>query len=302
VSSLFAETRDLLAREGLAPRKRLGQHFLVDRAVVERMVALAEIGPQDVVLEIGPGLGALTEALAARAARLYVIECDRGLCQVLRRKFEADPTVRVLEGDALRIDLHDVIPEETVKVVASLPYNVAVPILFRLLDERRVFSDLTVMMQREVAQRLVAAAGSRVYGAPSVLFQLYAQVLGRFRVAPSAFYPRPQVTSEVLRLHLAAEPRVAVADPRLFTALVRAAFGQRRKTLRNALQALPPQRALAPAVWEDIFVATGIDGRVRGETLDPTAFAALAAAAGRALAAAAAPRAAPVSRPHVRSS
>jgi 16S rRNA (adenine1518-N6/adenine1519-N6)-dimethyltransferase len=297
VSSLFAETRELLAREGLAPRKRLGQHFLVDRAVVERMITLAEVGPQDVVLEIGPGLGPLTVALAARAARLYVIECDRGFCQVLRRKFAAASTVRVIEGDALRIDLHAAIPEETVKVVASLPYNVAVPILFRLLDERRVFSDVTVMMQREVAQRLAAAVGSRAYGAPSVLFQLYARVLGRFRVPPPAFYPRPQVTSEVLRLHLAAEPRVAVADPRLFAALVRAAFGQRRKTLRNALQALPPQSALAPAVWDAVFVTAGVDGRARGETLDPMAFAALADAAGRVLADTGGARAAPTSRP-----
>ena len=282
MSSLFAQTRDLLARDGLAPRKRLGQHFLVDRAAVARMVGLAEIGPQDAVLEIGPGLGALTEALAARAARLYVIECDRGLCQVLQRKFAAQPAVRVIEGDALRIDLRDVIAEDKVKVVASLPYNVAVPILFRLLDERRVFSDLTVMLLREVAERLVAAAGSRAYGVPSVLFQLYAQVLGRFRVPPSAFYPRPHVTSEVLRLRLAAEARVAVDDPRLFAALVRAAFGRRRKTLRNALQALPAERALPPAVWDDIFAATGIDGRARGETLDLAAFAALADAAGRA--------------------
>ncbi len=284
MTGLSAETRALLAEEGLAPRKRLGQHFLVDRNVVARMVALAEIAPHEAVLEIGPGLGALTDALAARAARLYVIEYDRGLCDVLRRKLAHVSHVRILEGDALRIDLRGAIPEGTVKVVASLPYNVAVPILFRLLDERAIFSDLTVMLQREVAERLLARPGSRAYGAPSVLFQLYAEPCGRFRVPPSAFYPRPQVTSEVIRIRLCREPRVPVDDPALLRAVVRATFNQRRKMLRNALQTLPARLALPPEAWESVFAATGIDGRVRGETLDLTAFAALADAAGRALA------------------
>jgi len=284
VSDLAGEARAQLALAGLAPRKRLGQHFLVDRGVIERMVELAEVGPGDTVLEIGPGLGALTDVLAVRAARLYLIEYDRGLCEVLRRKFAGTPEVRVIEGDATRVDLRRVVAEGKAKVVASLPYNVAIPILFRLLDERLVFADLTVMMQREVAERLVAAAGSPAYGAPSLLFQLYARVIGRFRVPASAFYPRPQVTSEVLRLALAPEPRVAVHDPWLFTAIVRAAFNQRRKMLRNALQSLPPQAALPPAAWESIFAATGIDGRARGETLDVAAFAALTDAAEWALA------------------
>jgi 16S rRNA (adenine1518-N6/adenine1519-N6)-dimethyltransferase len=208
VTGLSAETRALLAREGLAPRKRLGQHFLVDRNVVTRMVDLAEVAPDDVVLEIGPGLGALTDVLSARAARLYLVEYDRGLADVLRRKFAQVPHVHVIEGDALKVDLAAAVPEPRVKVVASLPYNVSVPILFRLLEERRVFADVTVMLQREVADRLLARPATRAYGAPSVLFQLYARVRGRFRVPSSAFYPRPQVVSEVIRLVLAPEPLV----------------------------------------------------------------------------------------------
>lgn len=285
MTGLSAETRALLAQEGLAPRKRLGQNFLVDRHVIARMIALAEITPNEAVLEIGPGLGALTDALAARAARLYVIEYDRGLCDVMRRKLAHLPDVRVLEGDALRLDLRGAVPEGTVKVVASLPYNVAVPILFRLLDERAIFSDLTVMVQREVADRLLARPGTRAYGAPSVIFQLYAELRGRFRVPPSAFYPRPQVTSEVIRVQLRAEPRVPVADPALLRALVRAAFNQRRKMLRNAVQTMPPRLALTSDAWEAVFAAAGVDARARGETLDLAAFAALADAAGRALAA-----------------
>jgi len=282
VSGLSAETRALLAQEGLAPRKRLGQHFLVDRGVVGRMLDLAAIAPDEAVVEIGPGLGALTDELAARAARLYVIEYDRGLCAVLRRKFAQAPTVRVIEGDALEIDLRSAVLEGTAKVVASLPYNVAVPILFRLLDERAIFPDLTVMIQREVAERLLARPGTRIYGAPSVLFQLYAEPLGRFRVPPSAFYPRPQVTSEVIRVRLSLEPRVPVTDPALLRALVRAAFGQRRKMLRNALQTLPPRFALAAESWLDVFATAGIDARARGETLDLAAFAALTDAAAQA--------------------
>ncbi len=290
MSRLSLEVRTLLAREGLAPRKHLGQHFLVDRAVIERMVQLAEVEPTDVVLEIGPGTGALTEVLGARAARLYLIEYDRGLSELLRRRYAEVSSVRVIHGDALRIDLRAEIPEGRVKVVASLPYNVSVPILFRLLEERRVFSDVTVMVQREVAERLVAGPGTSAYGAPSLLFQLYAEVHGRFRVPAAAFYPRPQVVSEVLRMRFAAAPRVPVEDPRLFAALVRAAFNQRRKMLRNALLGSSGCEMLSPAAWDAVLVAAGVDGRARGETLDMRAFATLADEAGRAIAAASRPR------------
>ncbi|MEO6029825.1 MAG: rRNA adenine dimethyltransferase family protein, partial [Candidatus Binatia bacterium] len=128
--SLAAETRALLQREGLAPRKSLGQHFLVDSRVIARMADLAEVTKRDAVLEIGPGVGALTDVLAERAARLYIVEYDRGLSVVLRRKFASNPEVKVIEGDALEVDLRGEVPETEVKVVASLPYNISVPILF----------------------------------------------------------------------------------------------------------------------------------------------------------------------------
>jgi 16S rRNA (adenine1518-N6/adenine1519-N6)-dimethyltransferase len=290
MTRLAAETRALLQREGLAPRKSLGQHFLVDPSVIGRMVDLAEVSDKDAVLEIGPGVGALTDVLAERAARLYIVEYDRGLSIVLRRKFAAHPEVKVIEGDALEVDLRGEIPETEVKVVASLPYNVSVPILFRLIEERHVFPDLTVMVQKEVADRLLAKVDTRAYGAPSVLFQLYAEPRGRFRVGSSAFYPRPQVASEVLRVRLAAKPRVPVEEPRLLAAIVRAAFNQRRKMLRNAVQTLPAPLALPPPVWEEVFAAAGVDGRARGETLDLATFARLSDAAGAALDAAGVPR------------
>lgn len=293
MSRLAAETRELLKREGLAPRKSLGQHFLVEPGVITRMVELAEVTDRDAVLEIGPGVGALTDVLAARAARLYVVEYDRGLSVVLRRKYAAQPEVKVIEGDALEVDLRGEIPETEVKVVASLPYNVSVPILFRLIEERLVFPDVTVMIQKEVADRLLAKVDTKAYGAPSVLFQLYAEPRGRFRVGSSAFYPRPQVASEVIRVHLHENPRVPVEEPRLMGAIVRAAFNQRRKMLRNAIQTLPAPLTLPPPVWEDVFAAAGIDGRVRGETLDLPTYARLSDAAGKALDAAGVPRRTP---------
>lgn len=293
MSRLAAETRALLQREGLAPRKSLGQHFLVDQSVISRMVGLAEVSERDVVLEIGPGVGALTDVLAQRAARLYIVEYDRGLAVVLRRKFASHPEVKVIEGDALEVDLRGEVPETEVKVVASLPYNVSVPILFRLIEERHVFPDLTVMVQKEVADRLLAKVGTRAYGAPSVLFQLYAEPVGRFRVSSSAFYPRPQVASEVLRVRLAPTPRVPVEEPRLLAAVVRAAFNQRRKMLRNAVQTLAEPLALPPPVWDEVFAAAGVDPRARGETLDLATFARLSDAAGKALDAAGVPRRAP---------
>ena len=284
MSRLAAETRALLQSEGLAPRKRLGQHFLVDPGVIARMVDLAEVGPDDAILEIGPGVG---------AARLYVVEYDRGLCVVLRRKFAAHPEVRVIEGDALAVDLRGEIPETEVKVVASLPYNVSVPILFRLIEERHVFPDLTVMVQHEVADRLLARVDTRAYGVPSVLFQLYAEPRGRFKVGSSAFYPRPQVASDVLRVRLSPLPRVAVDEPRLMAAIVRAAFNQRRKMLRNAVQTMTAPLALPPPVWEEVFASAGVDGRARGETLDLATFARLSNEAGKALDAAGVPRRTP---------
>jgi 16S rRNA (adenine1518-N6/adenine1519-N6)-dimethyltransferase len=290
MTRLAAETRALLQREGLAPRKSLGQHFLVDQGVIARMLDLAEVGDRDAVLEIGPGVGALTDVLAERAARLYIVEYDRGLAAVLRRKFADHERVKVIEGDALEVDLRGEVPEPEVKVVASLPYNVSVPILFRLIEERHVFPDVTVMIQKEVADRLLAKVDTRAYGAPSVLFQLYAEPIGRFRVSSSAFYPRPQVASEVIRVRLSRTPRVAVEEPRLMAAVVRAAFSQRRKMLRNAVQTLSDPAALPPATWDEVFAAAGIDGRVRGETLDLATFARLSDATGKALDAAGVPR------------
>ena len=260
--------RETLGDLGLRPRRRWGQNFLVDLRVADRIVAAAEAAGRE-VLEIGPGLGALSDRLAAQAKALVLVEIK--LVNVLlreRERFAEQGHVRVVEGDALEIDLAALFPEnERAVVVANLPYSVASQILIRLLDERRRFSHLVLMLQREVAERLVARPGTRSYGVLSIWTALYASPAVLFHVSAGAFHPRPKVESTVVRLSLQDEPRVTIRDEEIFRAIVRASFGQRRKTLRNALSALPVEGALEYA---------GIDPRRRGETLDLEEFARLA--------------------------
>jgi len=271
------EAREALAAAGLAPRRRWGQNFLCDPAVARRIVETAEIDPRTIALEIGPGLGALTDELAARAGRLYLIEIDPVLAERLAGRYADNPRVRVVTGDVLALALDDVVRDERVTVVANLPYNIASPILFRLLDLRARFPRAVVMLQREMAIRLVPRPGGADYGVTSVLLQTYADVRIAFGVSRRSFLPRPDVDSAVVDVRWSAAPRVAVGDAGLFRDVVRAAFGQRRKMLRNALAALAAARATtATAVLE----RAGIAPTARAETLDLDAFARLARACG----------------------
>jgi len=269
------EAREALAAAGLRPRKRWGQHFLCDPAVARRIVEVAGLGPGSAVLEIGPGLGALTGELAARAGRLYLVEIDPGLVARLRASHGDDPRVRIVEGDILTLPLAEIVTESGVTVVANLPYNVATPVLFRLLDLRARFPRAVVMLQREMALRLAARPGGGDYGVTSVLVQAFATIRIAFGVSRRSFMPRPDVDSAVLDIRWSAEPRVDLGDVDLFRAVVRAAFGQRRKMLRNALAALVAGRGRTA---EAVFAQAGIAPTARAETLDLAAFARLARA------------------------
>jgi len=271
------EARAALAAAGLRPRKRWGQHFLCDPGVARRIVETAEVGPGSVVLEIGPGLGALTDELAARAARLYLVEIDRGLVERLRSRHGDDPRVRIIVGDVLEVPLAEVVTEPQATVVANLPYNIATPVLFRLLDLRERFPRAVVMLQREMAARLAARPGTADYGVTSVLVQAFAEVRVAFRVSRQSFVPRPEVDSAVVDLRWSPGPRADVGDAVLFREIVRAAFGQRRKMLRNALFALATRLGLDA---EAALVRAGIAPTARAETLDLAAFARLARAFG----------------------
>ena len=267
--TLLQQARFALGELGIRPHKRLGQHFLIDADVIQRMVTAADIRPEDTVLEIGPGLGALSELLAKQAGQLILVETDATLADRLTARFTHDMHVQMIVADFLRLEPKEVFQAQSLKVVASLPYNAATPILFRLLAHRTQFPQATVMLQREVAERITASPGTKAYGVLSVLIQLYATPEAVCSVGPRSFFPAPQVHSQVIQLIFHKEPRVAVADEGLFRRIVKAAFNQRRKTLRNAL------RGVGGADLEAIGQRADIDLQRRGETLSLEAFARL---------------------------
>jgi 16S rRNA (adenine1518-N6/adenine1519-N6)-dimethyltransferase len=222
----------------LRPRKSLGQNFLRDDRIARKIVDA--IGPDsgDVIMEIGPGEGALTRHLLASGATLVLVELDERAVAGLRQLYEG-PGVRILHQDVLTVDLAALAASmntERLRVVGNIPYSITTPILFHVLDHREQVRDLTMMVQREVARRLAAAPKTKAYGILSVFCQLFADVEVLFDVQPGSFYPRPDVTSSVVRLAMLHAPRYAVRDEQFFRAMVRAVFGKRRKTLRNALR------------------------------------------------------------------
>jgi 16S rRNA (adenine1518-N6/adenine1519-N6)-dimethyltransferase len=272
------DARAALAAAHLRPHKRWGQHFLCDPGVVRRIVETAALASDASVLEIGPGLGALTDALAARAGRLHLVEIDRGLAARLTERYADRPHVRVIVGDVLTLPLDTIVDAPETTVVANLPYNITTPILFRLLELRRRFPRAVVMMQREVATRLAARPGGKAWGVLPALVQTFAEVRVAFRVSPHAFLPPPKVESAVVEIRWSAAARVDVGDVDGYRAVVRAAFGQRRKTLRNALGALARDRGLDAGALGAAFARAGVDPGTRAERLSTADFARLARA------------------------
>jgi 16S rRNA (adenine1518-N6/adenine1519-N6)-dimethyltransferase len=253
-------------------RRALGQHFLRDHRIARAIVDAAAPGASDLVVEIGPGRGALTGELARRAGRLVVLEVDRALLPPLRASF---PEAEVVEADARSWDYRGLTrpPGGRVLVVGNLPYSVGTAILMAMVEARAI-DEMVVMLQREVAERVAAAPGSKIYGSLSVLVQLGWDAAVVLRVPPTAFRPPPKVESAVLRLRALPGPRVAVADEVHFQRVVRAAFAQRRKTLANSLAA---GLGLSVAAVRDHLLRAGIDPGRRAETLDLGEFARLAA-------------------------
>jgi 16S rRNA (adenine1518-N6/adenine1519-N6)-dimethyltransferase len=265
-----AEIRELAARLGVTPTKKLGQNFVHDPNTVRRIVAAAGLRPDDVVLEVGPGLGSLTLALVGAAAHVHAVEIDPKLAAELSRTVTA-ANLTVHTADAMRVSADGFRPPPTM-LVANLPYNVAVPVVLHLLAELPTLRGGLVMVQKEVADRLVAGPGSKVYGIPSVKLAWYADSRSAGRVPPAVFWPVPNVDSGLVAFNRR-EPPPGV-DRRAVFAVVDAAFAQRRKTLRAALAgwAGGPDRA------EKVLVAAGISPQERGEALTVAEFAAIAAA------------------------
>jgi 16S rRNA (adenine1518-N6/adenine1519-N6)-dimethyltransferase len=244
----------------MGKKKSLGQHFLIDKNIARKIVQTAGIRPDETVLEIGPGRGVLTRLLIPQAKRLIAIELDRGLHRNLEEEFNGAPNFSITHGDALDYPYESI--ESPFKVVSNLPYSITTPLLFRLLELGDKVSGMTLMIQKEVADRIVAGPGSKTYGPLSVAVQLYAEPKIRFSVSPTCFLPRPKVASAVIQLHRSADLRVPVGE-RFFLQTVKAAFGHRRKTLQNSLK----DSGLETETIRQALESSGIAGARRAETL-----------------------------------
>ena len=266
-----AQVRELLARHGLAPSRERGQNFLVDERIAGELVELAGVGPSDSVIEVGTGLGILTRALAQRGERVLTIEVDAGLVRALRAEPLLPANAELVHADALALDWPALVRERNAtRVVANLPYAISAPILRTLLDLRGQLADWSVMIQRDVADRLLAPPGSRTYSSLTVLHALCATLRRARDLPPSLFFPIPNVRSSFVRMTPRPDAPHGAAELARIEDVVRAAFGQRRKTLANALRGagLPDPVAACAAL--------GIDPRARAESLPPETFRALA--------------------------
>lgn len=251
-------------------RKRFGQNFLHDPLVIDRIHAAIDARPGERLVEIGPGQGAITERLLTRAGALDVIELDRDLIEPLRRRLGGLGELRIHNADALDFDLRALAdPEGTasLRLVGNLPYNISTPLLFHFLDQLDVLQDMHLMLQKEVVDRIVAEPGDKTYGRLSVMIQSRCAATSLFRIGPGAFKPAPKVESAFLRLRPLRPLPYPIDDPKLHERIVAAAFGQRRKTLRNSLSGV---------VGPELFKATGIDPSRRAEELDVASYARLA--------------------------
>ena len=253
---------EILREHGLRPKKQWGQNFLGDARILESLAQLCGVREGDTVVELGAGLGHFTRALAATGARVVAVERDRELAPILRAGL---PGIEVVEADAKSFDFSSF--GRDVVVSGNLPYHLSSPILFHLLDQRAAIRRAVLLLQREVAERIAAGPGTRDYGLLSVLVQLVADARIGLQVDRRAFTPPPEVESSALVIDFLPSPRAEVRDEMRFRAVVKAAFAQRRKTLSNALKALPGGR--------EALAAAGIDPRRRGETLSVAEFAAI---------------------------
>ncbi len=265
MSSAFPDARTLLRKHGLSAKKSWGQNFLVSDRVYRAIVDATVSADTDWVVEIGAGLGTLTMRLAQRVleGRVFAVERDPDMLRVLEQELGHLEDVDVVAANALTYDFAPIARWHggPIRVCGNLPYNIASQILFRIVEQRQSIDRAVVMLQREMADRLVASPGTKAYGALTVLIGAYADLRTVVRVKPTAFVPAPKVDSTVLRMDLLATPRVDIHDEQRFSDVVHAAFGQRRKTLRNALRARYHDAA-QPALDR-----AGIDGQRRGETL-----------------------------------
>jgi len=266
-----------LRQFSVKPKKSLGQHFLIDRNILKKVVQTAKINEDDVVLEVGPGLGEMTMELCKKAKKVIAIEIDLNLIKILKEKLLKYPNIELIEGNILEIDFLKIYKSEgkPLKVVANLPYNISTPLIFHFIEERKYFSDLTIMVQREVAERIVSPPGSKAYGTLSIFVQLVAIPSIKFFIKRSSFFPPPKVDSALVQIVWRRELWFGKEFEKWFKEVVRGAFNYRRKTLLNALKnsELP-----LPTDLDEKIRRAGLDPKRRPETLSIKEFIRLAEA------------------------
>jgi len=287
-TSLYRHIREVLRNAGLRPRKRLGQNFLVDARVLDAIVEAADLSSEDMILEIGSGIGTLTQRLAASSGRIMAVELDEGFFGILKSVLQDKDNVTLVHGDILDLDISTLIDAEKhleptptrVKVIGNLPYYITTPILMKLLDRASPLpiQIALVMVQEEVGKRIVASPGTKDYGALSIAIAYHSSAEILKRVPSSSFYPQPKVDSALVRLNMRSTPPVEVKNEQLFFRVVRAAFQHRRKMLRNALilAMQPDETRLTKNSVDSALETLGLDPKRRGETLSIEEFAELA--------------------------
>ena len=273
------KTIEVIQKYQFAFQKRFGQNFLIDAHVLEKIISAAGITKEDCVLEIGPGIGTMTQYLAESAGQVIAVEIDTNLLPILTDTLKDYSNVKVINQDILKVDINELVKEynngRPIKVVANLPYYITTPIIMGLFESNVPIDNITVMVQKEVADRMQVGPGSKDYGALSLAVQYYASPYIVANVPPNCFIPRPNVGSAVIRLTRYQEPPVQVKDPKLMFKLIRASFNQRRKTLQNGLNN-SPEISFSKEEITKAIESLGVSPSVRGEALSLEQFAQLA--------------------------
>ena len=281
MGSLIEKTKFIMKKYNISANKSLGQNFLINDEVVEKIVNSANITEQDLVIEIGPGLGTLTEELLQKAGKVIAIELDNRMIQILKDRFFQYSNFEIINEDILKIDLNKIIKDEkmsgninSVKIVANLPYYITTPIVMKLLEEKLDIDTITVMVQKEVADRLIAVPGTKASGAITYCVYYYAQSENVMVVPNSSFIPEPEVESEVIKLNIRKSPLINIKNEELFFKIIKISFMQRRKTLINALVngGIFKSKEQAKLIFEELE----IDLKIRGEVLTIQQFAQMA--------------------------
>ncbi|SKA76711.1 dimethyladenosine transferase [Caloramator quimbayensis] len=264
--SLTSKTLDIINHFGFKFNKNLGQNFLIDENILNKIIEGAQIQEEDCVIEVGPGIGTLTQAMAKHCKRVVSVEIDDSLIEILKETLGNYENIKIIHGDALKVDFKRLIEEENlenVKVAANLPYYLTTPFITNILSQKTNIKSLTLMIQKEVADRIIAKTGSSEYGSLSLLCSYYCDVKKIAKVSKNCFIPKPKVESMIIRMDIKDKPSIKVLDEALLFRVIRSAFNMRRKTLWNALKPL----GLGDEKLKCALKNSGIDSLRRGETL-----------------------------------